>query len=714
MEGNILLILAVFYPIIGALIAYPIGRANKILRDFAVHVIVLTEFVFVLITSLLLGAWGSHTGYSTINTTASLPGFCGLGMTFEMDGFRAIYCVIATFMWLFTTLFSKEYLKHYRNRNRYYMFVLMTLGAVMGVFLSADLYTTFIFFEIMSFTSYVWVVHDENQAAMRAGETYLAIAILGGLVMLMGLFLLYHAVGTLKISELYEACKNYDNYQYLVAAGLCLLFGFGAKAGSVPLHIWLPKAHPVAPAPASALLSGMLTKTGIFGILVISCEIFRNDGKWGTLIVTLGIVTILTGAVLALFSIDLKRTLACSSVSQIGFIMTGIGMQGLLGSEGILAARGTLLHMINHSGIKLVLFLAAGVVYMNLHKLDLNEIRGFGRNKPMLHFVFLTGALSIGGIPLWSGYISKTLIHESIVEYIMLLGSGEVSAVLYGRTMMKVLEWLFLIGGAMTVAYMLKLYIAIFVEKNTDAKVQEDYDNRNRMVDGVKNRYMNYLSSALLAIPAAALWIMGSFPGRTMDELADMGRKFMNVTYVSEPVRYFSRTNLKGGLISIILGVVLYVTVVRMLLMHKEKDGSTVYVNRYPKHWDLEDQVYRPLLLVYLNTICSVVCRMADRLLDSIVVALRHTIYRDSKLPHELEEGTPLTHAIGSLVDSIRDGWNRMLRRKETTPVSVEHRLALLQQELDENSMLIGRTLSFGLALFGCGLLMTLIYMLWW
>ena len=129
------------------------------------------------------------------------------------------------------------------------------------------------------------------------------------------------------------------------------------------------------PCPASALLSGILTKAGVFGIVVVSCVMFGTDGNWGLLVAVLGFITMFLGALLALFSVNLKRTLACSSVSQIGFILTGIGMCCLLKSAGQgngLAVRGTFLHMVNHSMFKLVLFLCAGVVFMNLHQLDLN------------------------------------------------------------------------------------------------------------------------------------------------------------------------------------------------------------------------------------------------------------------------------------------------------------------------------------------------------
>ncbi len=214
----------------------------------------------------------------------------------------------------------------------------------------------------------------------------------------------------------------------------------------------------MAPAPASALLSGILTKAGVYGVIVLSCGLFYGQETWGQLLAVLGLATMFWGAFLAVFSINLKRTLACSSVSQIGFILTGIAMAVLLsaaGEEPGLAVRGTLLHMINHAAFKLVLFLCAGAVFMNLHRLDLNEIRGCGRGNRLLAFCFLMGALGISGVPLWSGHVSKTLLHESIVEY----------AALTGYFWWRGAEWLFLFTGGMTAAYMTKLFVALFVER---------------------------------------------------------------------------------------------------------------------------------------------------------------------------------------------------------------------------------------------------------
>lgn len=706
----------IFIPMVGAAVSYIVGKKRKRYRDYLVCAISALEFalaVYLLCRYIDGGAADSF---------VSLSGVCGMGLSFTADGFRTVYICIAAFMWMGTSLFSAEYFGHYRNRNRYYLFLLVTLGATVAIFLSADLYTTFVFFEIMSFASYVWVAQDERQESLRAAATYLAVAVIGGLVMLMGLFLLYYQAGTLEIDRLYEACRGKNVY----AAAVCLLFGFGAKAGVFPLHIWLPKAHPVAPAPASALLSGILTKTGIFGILVISCKIFLHDKVWGTAILGLGVITMVIGAVLALFSIDFKRTLACSSVSQIGFIMVGIGMQGLLGEENMLAVRGSFLHMLNHSLFKLVLFMAAGVIYMNLHKLDLNEIRGFGRKKPLLAFVYLMGAFGIGGIPLFSGYISKTLLHESIVEYAEILTQDPGAAILFSAGDMRVIEVVFLVSGGLTVAYMTKLFMAVFVEKNEDAALQEKYD-------GLK-KYMSPLSSAILLAVSLLFPVMGIFSGVTMDKLADLGQGFMGIAKAGERVSYFSFGNLKGALISFAIGAFLYIAVSRGWMMKQSADGGRVYVDRWPKFLNLEENLFRPLLLVILPAVCGRVCSILDGvtdtmakfliktgavvagipdvLVDAFVVFLRRTIYKDYTKAGELKEGNSLTYILGSAANGVCRFLNRTFWRNHPKTTDYRHKLALDYWGLRETVYMITRSLSYGLILFSIGLCATLIYLL--
>lgn len=689
---------AVFLPMAAGLISYGIGRFNKKSRNLFADII--TGLTFVLCGILLLQVLGG-----TISAgTATIPYVCGMGLHFTLDGFRAIYGTIAAFMWFMTTLFSAEYFGHYRNRNRYYLFLLLTLGATEGIFYSADFYTTFIFFEIMSLASYVWVAHDEKPDSLRAAGTYLAVAVIGGLVMLMGIFLLYDAAGTLFFDDLANmSLLSGEASTQLWTAGLCLLFGFGAKAGAFPLHIWLPKAHPVAPAPASALLSGILTKAGMYGILILTSYLFLGNATWGAMILLLGVLTMVVGAVLALFSIDLKRTLACSSVSQIGFILVGVGMSGLLGAENGLALRGSLLHMVNHSLIKLTLFMAAGVVFMNVHKLDLNDIQGFGRHKPLLNYIFLMGALGISGVPLWNGYVSKTLIHESIVEYCNLMREGKVAGP-FGGSLMSGIEWIFLISGGLTAAYMLKLYVCLFLEKNADPTIQKAYDD-------LPGRYMNRTSALALTLSATLLPIGGFLPSIVMDGIADLGQGFLFAAD-AERVSYFSPENLKGSLISLIFGVLIYGFIVRPLLRKPAPDSANMrYVNRLPVWLDLENVVYRPVLLQILPFAFGTICRFLDSLVDTLVVILRKTIYRDEKLPHELAEGTPLTHLCACIASGFQKLGNLTIYRKNPRTRDYEHCLALFQEEWSENRTVISRSMSFGLLLFCVGLILTVVYL---
>ena len=540
-----MLALMVFLPMTAALVCYPLCRRSE--KNGLAFTFAVTAAVFLMALSLLLNP----------ALSSEIWGFCGQGLRFKAGGLRTVMAVLAGFMWVMTALASPEYFSGAKANARYFMFYLWTLGALLGVFLAADLMTLFIFFEIMSFTSYVWVAQNVTPAALRASETYLFIAVIGGLTMLMGLFLLANAVGKLTFENILEKAPDMSaGLRYTV--GICALVGFGAKAGMFPLHIWLPKAHPVAPAPASALLSGILTKSGVFGVIGISCWLFDGVPGWGNLLLVPAVITM-------------------SSMSQIGFILTGVSMCVLLGEHGSIAACGAVLHILNHSLIKLTLFVAAGVVYFNVHSLDLNDVRGFGKDKPLLKLAFLSGACSIAGIPGFGGYISKTLLHEGIVEY-----CGHLVEHGHSAAPCKAVEWIFLLSGGLTLAYMTRLFYIIFVADKPEHQHQ-------------KEKYMTPMTGAVLAVGGLLMPLLGLTPHLTMDKIAACALPFFRREPMGHAVHYFSLTNLKGALISITIGVLVFLFVGMKWLTRKE-DGHELYRNIWPRGLDLEDAVYRPVM----------------------------------------------------------------------------------------------------------------------
>lgn len=700
MNGDIRILLLLCIPLLGSFLCYGLGRGEETAAgSLRVR---LRDLLFVAVCGVCFGLslWLAVAADGGAEVSLRVAKVCGKGMSFTVDGFRGLYLVLSSFAWFMTALFSMDYMRREHRRNRYYFFVLFTMAATLGVFLSADLYTTFLFFEAMSLASYVWVAQEETEDALRASKTYLAVAVIGGLVMLMGLFLLEHLAGTLTISELYEACRGVTDRNLLYAAGGCLLFGFGAKAGCFPLHIWLPKAHPVAPAPASALLSGILTKSGIFGVLVLVGQIFRHDADFGLVVLWLGTATMVIGALQALFSTDIKHTLACSSVSQIGFVLVGAGAAGILGEDNALAVRGTILHMVNHSLFKLILFQIAGVVVLNLGVRGLNEIRGFGRGKKLFGFGFLTGALGIAGVPLFSGYASKTLLHEALVECYRLTGNG----------MYRGLEWIFLLSGGCTLAYMLKLFVVLFVRKPSREVLAAE--RKSAAKRGRRGGYLGVCGGIAIAVPSALIPLLGVFAGRLMDGIADRAQGFAGGVSPEHAVSYYAWENLKGSLISIALGILVYFLIVRPAAERRTEDGEIVYVNRWPSWLDLENLLYRPLLLTILPFLGAAFARVFDKLVDGLVRLLKKTLLR----PVYAEKSGSLSESVCNLLGHILNGGaavlNATVRRKRPIPYRYVERVNRAREDLGESVKLVSRSLSYGLLAFCLGLILLLVYLI--
>ncbi len=606
-----MVILAVlFLPLLGAVSVRILGKKHKQARGIAVR---LTAFSVLTLTGYML-----METVKGAEIALTVPSVCYFGLSFRVDGFRAMYACLAAFMWFMTSLMSERYFAHYHNRTRYYLFNLLTLMGTMGVFLSDDLYTTFIFFEIMSMASYPWVAHDETPGAMRAAGTYLGVAVVGGMVTLMGMFLMHREIGSLSFEAISGAAGNNG----LTLSAVLILYGFIAKAGAVPLQIWLPKAHPVAPAPASALLSGMLTKTGLFGVLVIAMNLYKGSYAFGCAMLALALVTMLLGAVLGVFSTNLKRTLACSSMSQIGYILTGVACAVLLGEHGSLAAAGAVTHMVNHSLLKLVLFMAAGVVYMNIHKLELNDIRGFGRGKPFLHVAFLLGALGLAGVPLFNGYASKTLIHEGLVEWVHET---------HGQFIFRFAEWVFLFAAGLTTAYMLKMYIAVFWQKNADASVQKRFDGMNK-------NYIDVRSRIAIGISALLIPVLGVLPNGLLLKAFEISEEFLNQHALSHDIEFFSLVNIKGGAITLVIGTVVYLTVVRKW-MYRNTEG---YINRWPERLDLENAVYRPVVMEYIPGVLGFIAGIMNVLADTFARTAVCVLSFVSRLMDEISDAAAL------------------------------------------------------------------------
>lgn len=438
---NPLIILAI--PFCGAFISYFIGQKSETYRDIFNMILNATVLIGILLLSPSLdyGPVISH-----------VPDLMGTGLDIRIGPLQYLMMLTTAGIWFLTTMFLTQYIPSRKKRNRFHFFFLLTYGSTLGFFMTDNILNQFTFFEILSLSGYFLIIHDEDNAAHEAGVLYLTMAIMGGLCALLGILIAYEATGSLMLGEIGRFLAPMGT-ERMVAGGL-LFFGYAVKAGIFPMHIWVPKAYAAAPTPATAVLTGILAKTGLYGLYATVILITGADPVFGWLSVALGFITLIHGGVLALMQRNVKHILAYSSMSQYGLILLGLGIGALSGPEGMLALGGAFIHMVSHSLFKVLLFLSIGLLYLKTQELSLNLIYGIGRKSIMLAATFSIAILSAWGIPGFTGSISKSLIHEGLALWAHTLPAwGEAAA-----------EGLFTLGSALTVAYFLKLFGALFMD----------------------------------------------------------------------------------------------------------------------------------------------------------------------------------------------------------------------------------------------------------
>jgi formate hydrogenlyase subunit 3/multisubunit Na+/H+ antiporter MnhD subunit len=342
-----------------------------------------------------------------------------LGAHFRLDPLGAFFLVVVNFGAAVTSLYALGYGRHEDERARVLPFYAAFLAAMNLVVLAADAFTFLLSWELMSLASWAIVMaHHREPANVRAAYVYLLMASFGTLCLLLAFGLLAGAEG----GYAFETIRNTRPAEAIAALAVVLtLIGAGSKAGIVPLHVWLPLAHPAAPSHVSALLSGVMTKVGIYGFVRIVFDLVGDHSPWsGLLVLVFGGVTAVVGVLYALMQHDLKRLLAYHTVENIGIIFIGLGLALAFRANGLgwaaaLALTAALFHVFNHSVFKSLLFFGAGAVLTATHERDMERLGGLIHRMPQTAFVFLIGCMAISALPPLNGFVSEWLTFQAIL-----------------------------------------------------------------------------------------------------------------------------------------------------------------------------------------------------------------------------------------------------------------------------------------------------------
>ncbi len=344
-------------------------------------------------------ALGKDTAFTFLTIGTDLP------LVLALDGPARFFAVFFAVMWTVPILYSFVYMAHEGHERRYLCFYLLTLSALEALALSGTAVTMYLFFEAMTLLSVALVLHEMTKEAIAAGIKYLLYSIAGATMGLLGIFFLVPNTSSVFTPGGSLNAELTCSPQTLLVVLFITLVGFGTKAGLFPMHAWLPTAHPIAPAPASAVLSGVITKAGVLCIVrilfyTVGADFIRGTWVQYALIGT-ALLTVFMGSMMA-FRTDLfKKRLAYSTVSQVSYILLGIFLLEPT------ALTGSFLHIVFHSAIKTCLFLAAGAVIHQTGKTKVSELEGIGKEMPVTIWCFTLVSLGLIGIPPTGGFISK-------------------------------------------------------------------------------------------------------------------------------------------------------------------------------------------------------------------------------------------------------------------------------------------------------------------
>lgn len=327
------------------------------------------------------------------------------------DGIGLLMSAVVIFLGLMVSIFSIPYMQGERGEEKFFALLLITIGAIIGLCMSFDLFNLWIWFELMAISTYFLVAfYNDQSASLEAGFKYLTQSAIGTALVLFGIALLYSQTGSTDLGVIWSGTP--ESLTLARLAGALMIVGFGVKTALVPLHTWLPDAHSQAPSGISAMLSGVVIETGLIAMLRAISVMGKIDVNWGAILLGFGCLNILVGNLMALRQTEVKRLLAYSSLAHVGYMLLGFGFGLAFGQfDGV---AGGFFHLITHSMMKGLAFLAAGALLYALHlsraehkPLILADLNGASKKYPVIAFCLSVALLGLGGIPPMAGFMSK-------------------------------------------------------------------------------------------------------------------------------------------------------------------------------------------------------------------------------------------------------------------------------------------------------------------
>ncbi len=403
-------VLTVVIPLMAGILTPLVGWID---RRLCWYWVMLTMFAVFLMTSSNL-----YTVITSGTIHYQLGGWAPpVGIDYVIDLLNGFVCIIIAFIGLMVSIYSFESItKELPNKIvPFYSIYLLLITGLMGMTITGDIFNFYVFLEISSLTAYALIAIGDRGDGVVASFNYLIMGTVAASFILLGIGYLYAVTGSLNMADMQSLLPSIYDSKVVLAALAFFMVGFSIKVGLFPLHAWLPDAYTHAPSAASALIAGLMTKVGAYAMIRFMFSVFTpafviDLTRMAEILTWAAALAIIVGSVLAIAQSDIKRMLAYSSISQIGYILLGVGLVNVIGMQG------GLLHILNHSLMKCALFLVAGAIFYRTGIRNLHQFKGLGKKMPVTTTVFLIAALSMIGVPGTVGFTSKWYLALGSLE----------------------------------------------------------------------------------------------------------------------------------------------------------------------------------------------------------------------------------------------------------------------------------------------------------
>lgn len=568
MENNYGLLLVWLFPMLGGIIGFFLGKKNKSTRNDWIDIVMFVECV-------MLACMGYEIAKEWSVLSLSFGDILGFGLYFTIDKIRLLLCAVTVVVFGVVSQFMKESIKNEKGSNRFYLLYMCLFSMVLGAFLTPNFFDFLVFMAFAMLFAYPLMIHRQDKTVLRNANIYLAFTVAGIIAITIGLVLVLGYMGSINVNYIGVVTSSYvllNGGSRGILIGSCIMFlGFAVFAGLFPLQFQVTRGNSHGLIELSSVLGGLVSKLGLFGILMLAANVFQDNSIFGKILLVMGIATGIWGLLITFTSTDIRKILMGLDVAVNGLNALSISLMVLGGESNAYAIRSSLYILVVSSVSLMVLYMVALELVRKIKTYEIKGLIASGKDNKLLAVACLLACASLGGVPGTAGFLAHSLLYKSILTTV----GWKWLLVVY------TVQWAFLMTA------LARVFMKLFVSKKdetiriltTEEELQAQGEKENPAAySEASNRNPYRFGEILLFFTGLVQVIFGIVPSYTVDRLSAAVNEFFHGKALEDAISYYTADVMVGFAIAVVLCVLLYLNLVHgvMLRAIRNKKNKTL------------------------------------------------------------------------------------------------------------------------------------------